>query len=113
MLNTRIFKRGCISATCEIYNDKSEKIADAEILNLSQGGLLITKTSELENLTLDKFLVISLKNKNNQPFTVYGVVLRIQERSIAIKFNGLNEMQTENIFKLSQETQQEQKLCSK
>ena len=113
MFNTRNFQRTCISAHCELYTKNQEKISEGEILNLSQGGLLLAKNTALENLNVGDFLIISLKNKNNEEFTVFGIVLRTQERSIAIKFDGLTSTQIKNIEKISKESIEEQKLCNK
>ena len=91
-METRLYNRFNLGATCSLV--MGDKMVEHKVLNISVGGMLVEKDNDCVYSVGDN-LPCSIKFADCQ-LDVTSVVLRIQERSVALKFD-LSKMQKETL----------------
>ena len=95
MIESRMFPRMEKNIDC-LFNISPSKLPEKRIvLNISQGGMLLEKNNN-DNLEIGSLISITLIS-DNKNITLDGIILRIQERSIAIKFSFKNIKEEEKL----------------
>ena len=78
---------------CFIMDKKEKKETSHKVLNVSLGGMLLMKDDDDVFSVGDKKEIRLLFNKEGQGTIFHGEVIRLQDKSVAIKFKKTNKEQ--------------------
>lgn len=78
---------------CFIIDKNEKKETSHKVLNISLGGMLLMKNNDDLFSVGDKKEIRLLFNKEGKGTMFYGDVIRLQDKSVAIKFQKTNKEQ--------------------